>query len=223
MYTIHFSVIFKHINPLLSGLIITAEISVLTMICATFLGVLLAIVRMSGNRLVSGLSIAYIEFMRNIPLIVLLYIVYYGVPSLIRGFILTPFVAGLIAMTLNSSAYEAEIIRGGLLGIKRNEVESALSLGLTRMQVFLHITIPHALRLMWDALGNQFIGIILGSSVVSIITLNELTYEALGIGSSTSRHFEVFILLLGIYVLLSVVLSSIFRYVKLVFLPPRKL
>lgn len=223
MYTMHFNIIFKHTDALLSGLVITTEISVLTMVCGTFVGIVFAIARMSNNRLVYGFSTAYVEFMRNIPLILLLYIVYYGFPSLFRGFHLSPFIAGLIAMTLNSGAYEAEIIRGGLLGIKKNEVEAALSLGLTQMQVFLHITIPHAVRLMWDALGNQLVGIILGSSIVSIITLDELTYEGLGIGSSTGRHFEVFIILLGTYVLLSVVLSSIFRVVKMILLPPREL
>lgn len=193
------------------------------MICATLLGMVFAIMRSSHNRLVYWLSTAYVEFMRNVPLLILLYIVYYGVPSLISGFHLTPFVSGLFAMTLNSAAYEAEIIRGGLLGIKKNEVEAALSLGLTRMQTFLHVTIPHSLRLMWDALGSQFVGIILGSAITSIITLDELTYEALEVGSHTSRNFEVFVLLLGIYVLLSVVLSAIFRLVKTVFLPPQKL
>jgi His/Glu/Gln/Arg/opine family amino acid ABC transporter permease subunit len=193
------------------------------MICATALGLVFAVGRRSENRLIYALSTVYVEFMRNIPLLVLLYIVYYGIPSLIRGFHLSPFLAGLVAMTLNAGAYEAEIIRGGLEGIKKQEVESALSLALTRMQVLRYITIPHALRLMWDALGNQFIGIILGSSIVSIITLNELTYEALEIGTRTARHFEVFVLLLAIYVILSVILSTVFRFIRVIFLPPRQL
>jgi len=187
------------------------------MLFGTILGIFLAIARLSKNKWVYFFSTVYVEVLRNVPIIIVIYIIYYGAASLIK---INPFWASFIALTINSSAYEAEIIRGGIKGIMKEEIEAALALSLTKMQVYYYIIIPHALRLMWDALGNQFVGIILGSSIASIITLHELTYSALGIGSATERYFEVFVVLLLIYVMLSSIISSLFRLTKRIFLPP---
>jgi len=220
MYTIHFNVIFSYIDELWEGLLITFNISILVMLFGTILGLIIAVGRSSKNVFILFLFKTYIELFRNVPLILVLYIVFYGIPSLSREISFNAFWASVIALSLNSSAYEAEIIRGGINGITKEEVEAAFSLSLSKFQVYYYIIIPHALRLIWDALGNQLVAIILGSSIASIITLNELTYQALGIGSKTSRHFEVFVILLIIYIILSIVLSSIFRLIKKTFLKP---
>jgi len=223
MYTIHFNVIFNYLDLLWEGMIVTFRISVLVMIFGTILGIIIAIARSSKNILIRFSLKLYIEVLRNVPVLLVLYIVFYGIPSKIHGFSISTFWASVIALSLNSSAYEAEIIRGGINGIMKEEIESAFSLALTKFQVFYSIIVPHALRLIWDALGNQLVAIILGSSITSIITLNELTYQALEVGSMTSRHFEIFIILLLIYIFLSFILSSAFRLIKRVFLQPTKL
>ena len=223
MYSIHFNVIFRYIDLLWEGLQITFHISVLVMLFGTLIGLLIAVGRSSKNPFVLFLFKLYIEFFRNVPLILILYIVFYGIPSFSKQISFSAFWASVIALSLNSSAYEAEIIRGGINGISKEEIEAAFSLSLSKFQVYYYIVIPHALRLIWDALGNQLVAIILGSSITSIITLNELTYQALGVGSKTSRYFEVFIILLIVYVVLSFFLSSLFRLIKKTFLKPTDL
>jgi len=222
MYIIQFGEILKYYDVLLKGLLVTLELTVLTMLFGTILGIIISLGRISKNKLIYGLSTGYVEFFRNVPLLVLLYIVYFVPPDLF-GLRLEAFVAGLIAMTLNSAAYEAEIIRAGIKGIRDEEREAALSLGLSKLQLYRFIIIPHALRLIWEALGNQLVGIILGSCITSIITVGEVTYEGLIIGSRTARHFEVFIILLILYVALSVIMSTIFRVIKMVFMKPAEL
>jgi len=223
MYVIHFSEIFGYLDILWAGMLVTFQLSVLTMLIGTILGIFVAMARLSKNRLVYFFSTIYVEVLRNVPVLLVLYIIYYGIPSHIKGLSFNPFWASVIALSVNSSAYEAEIIRGGINGIMKEEIEAAFSLSLRKMQVSYYIIIPHALRLIWDALGNQLVAIILGSSITSIITLNELTYNALGIGSRTSRHFEIFVVLLLIYVVLGFILSSLFRLIKKLFLRPANL
>jgi polar amino acid transport system permease protein len=223
MYVIHFSVIFDYLDILWAGMLVTFQLSVLTMLFGTILGIFVAIARLSKNRLVYFFSTAYIEVLRNVPVLLVLYIIYYGSSSYIKGLSINTFWASVIALSINSSAYEAEIIRGGVKGIMKEEIEAAFSLSLRKMQVFYYVIIPHALRLIWDALGNQLVAIILGSSIASIITLDELTYNALGIGSRTARHFEIFVVLLLIYVVLGFILSSLFRLIKKLFLRPANL
>jgi len=222
MYTIQFGEVLKYYDVLLKGLLVTLELTILVMLFGTILGIIISFGRISKNKLIYGLSTGYVEFFRNVPLLVLLYIAYYAPPELF-GLRLRPFVAGVIVMTLNSAAYEAEIIRGGIKGIRDEEREAALSLGLSKFQLYRFIIIPHALRLIWEALGNQLIGIILGSCVTMIITVGEVTYEGLIIGSRTARHFEVFIILLILYVSLSVMMSTIFRAIKRIFMKPAEL
>jgi len=223
MYVFHFNEIFEYLDILWSGMLVTFHLSVLTMLFGTILGIFIAIARLSKNRLVYFLSTMYVEVLRNVPVLLVLYIIYYGISSQLKGMTISAFWASVIALSVNSSAYEAEIIRGGINGIMKEEIEAAFSLSLKKMQVFHYIIIPHALRLIWDALGNQLVAIILGSSIASIITLNELTYNALEIGSRTSRHFETFVVLLFIYVVLGFILSSLFRLIKKMFLRPANL
>lgn len=223
MYVVHFGEILGYLDILWAGILVTFQLSVLIMLIATILGIFVAIARLSKNRLVYFFSTMYVEVLRNVPVLLVLYIIYYGIPGQIKGLSLDPFWASVIALSLNSSAYESEIIRGGIKGIMKEEIEAAFSLSLRKMQVFYYIIIPHALRLIWDALGNQLVAIILGSSITSIITLDELTYNALEIGSRTARHFEVFVVLLLIYVVLGFSLSSLFRLIKKLFLRPANL
>lgn len=222
MYTLQFGEILKSYDVLLKGLLVTLELTVLVMLFGTILGTIISLGRISKNKLVYGLSTGYVEFFRNVPLLLLLYIFYFVPPDLF-GLRLETFVAGLIAMTLNSAAYEAEIIRAGIKGIRNEEREAALSLGLSKFQIYRFIIIPHALRLIWEALGNQLVAIILGSSVTMIITLEELTYHGLSIGAKTARYFELFIVLLIFYVALSVMTSTIFRGIKRNLMKPAEL
>ncbi len=114
-------------------------------------------------------------------------------------------------MSLNSGAYETEIIRGGIIAVGKGQLEAAFSIGMTYAQTLRKVVIPYALQVIYPPLGNQVIGIILGSSVASVITVPEITYVALNIGSRSYRDFETFLVIWVIYLALNLILSAIFK------------
>ena len=218
MYVFQFGEILKHSDMLLKGLLITIQISLLTMFFSLILGTIIAIYRTSKNKILYALAAAYVEIFRNVPLLVVMYIVFY---TTVLGKI--PFWAGVAALTLNTSAFAAEIIRGGLKAIAKEQIESARSLGFSTFQMYRFIIVPYVLRVVWTALGNQAVDVVLGSSIVSIITVAELTYRGMNIASDKERFFEAFVILLLIYLPLSLGVSLILRGFKSVFLKPSKL
>jgi His/Glu/Gln/Arg/opine family amino acid ABC transporter permease subunit len=217
-----FGEVLKYIDILLRGLLITLELSILTMFFSLILGTIIAIYRISNNKFLFAFAAAYVEFFRNVPLLIVLYIIFYANIGL-SIFRFTPTEAGVIALTLNSAAFEAEIIRGGLKAIAKEQIESAQSLGLSKFQMFRFIIIPYVMRIVWTALGNQAVDIVLGSSVVSVIACPELTYVGMNIGATKDRYFEIFSILLFIYLPLAISISSILRVIKRVFLKPNEL
>jgi len=222
MYIMQFGEVLKYSDMLLRGLLFTLELSILTMFFSLILGTVIALWRISKNKFLFAFATAYVEFFRNVPLLIVIYIVFYGTSAL-SIFRFTSITAGVIALTLNSAAFEAEIIRGGLKAIAKEQLESAQSLGLSKFQIFRFIAIPYVIRIVWTALGNQAVDIILGSSVVSVIAFPELTYAGMNIAATKDRYFEVFVILLIIYLTLSVSASSILRVIKRVFLKPNEL
>jgi len=222
MYVMQFGEVLKQSDKLFIGLQFTIELSILTMIFSLILGIVIAIYRISKNKILYTFASAYVEFFRNVPLLVVIYIVFYTNIG-ISNFRFSPPLAGLIALTLNSAAFEAEIIRGGLKAIAKEQIESARSLGLSKFQMYRFVIIPYVMRIVWTALGNQAVDIILGSSIVSVIACPELTYMGMNIAATKDRYFEVFVILLFIYLPLSIGISSMLRVFKSVFLKPSKL
>ncbi len=208
-YTFDFFAVLRYWPELLSGAWTTVVLSILTLALGTVLGILGAIGRISHRRLLHGLATCYVELFRNTPLLVQMYLFYYGLDQLSIN--LSAFTAALLAMSLNSGAYETEIIRGGIIAVGRGQVEAALSVGLTYAQTLRKVVIPYALQVIFPPLGNQFIGIILGSSVASVITVPEITYTALNIGSRSYRDFETFLIIWMIYLAVNILLSALFR------------
>jgi His/Glu/Gln/Arg/opine family amino acid ABC transporter permease subunit len=219
----HFGEVLRYSDMLLRGVLFTLELSILTIFLSLILGTIIAIYRISNNKFLFALAAAYVEFFRNVPLLIVIYIIFYANVGLLSSFKFTPFAAGVIALTLNSAAFVAETIRGGLKTIAKEQLESAQSLGLSKFQMFRFVIIPYVMRIVWTALGNQAVDIVLGSSVVSVIAYPELTYIGMNIGATKDRYFEVFIILLFIYLLLSVGISSTLRVIKRVFLKPSEL
>jgi len=222
MYIFQFGEVLKYNSMLLRGLLCTLGLSILAMFFSLILGTIIAICRISKNKILLAFAVTYVEFLRNVPLLIVIYIVYYTNIGL-SSFVFTPVVAGLIALTLHSTAYNAEIIRGGLKAIAKEQIESAYSLGLSKFQMFRFVIIPYTIRIVWTALGNQAVDIVLGSSVISVIACPELTYMGMNVAATKDRYFEVFVILLLIYLLLSLSISSILRVIKRVFLKPSEL
>lgn len=208
-YAFDFMAILRYWPELVRGVWLTAVLSILTFLLGTTLGILGAIGRVSRRRIVYALSTFYVELFRNTPLLVQMYIIYYGLETFSIN--LSAFTAALLAMSLNSGAYEAEIIRGGIIAVGKGQLEAAFSLGMTYVQTLRKVVIPYALQVIYPPLGNQFIGIILGSSVASIITVPEITYVGLNIGSRSYRDFETFLVIWVIYLAVNLLLSALFK------------
>jgi polar amino acid transport system permease protein len=208
-YTFDFLAILRYWPELVQGAWVAASLIVLTFLLGTILGIFGAIGRISRNRAVYAISTFYVELFRNTPLLVQMYVAYYGLDALSIN--LSSFTAALLAMSLNSGAYETEIIRGGIIAVSKGQLEAAFSIGMTYTQTLRKVVIPYALQVIFPPLGNQFIGIILGSSVASVITVPEITYVALNIGSRSYRDFETFLLIWVIYLALNLILSALFK------------
>lgn len=208
-YAFDFLAILRYWPELVQGAWVAANLIVLTFLLGTILGIFGAIGRISRNRAVYAVSTFYVELFRNTPLLVQMYVAYYGLDALSIN--LSAFAAALLAMSLNSGAYETEIIRGGIIAVGKGQLEAAFSIGMTYTQTLRKVVIPYALQVMFPPLGNQFIGIILGSSVASVITVPEITYVALNIGSRSYRDFETFLVIWVIYLALNLILSAIFK------------
>ncbi|ODT16351.1 MAG: ABC transporter permease [Kaistia sp. SCN 65-12] len=161
-----------------------------------------AIIRSGKNKLASGLVGAYVEVIRNTPLLVQIFIVYFGLPSL--GLKLSAETAAVIALVINTGAYGSEIIRAGIESIAKGQLEAAECLGLNKLQVYWHIIMIPAVERVYPALSSQFVLLMLSSSITSQISAQELTAEANLIQSETFRSFEVYLIVAAIYLALSV-------------------
>lgn len=174
---------------LLTSLWVSVYISVLAMAVGGAFGVALYRGKVAEVRIVRIISSAYVEVFRNTPLLVQLYLIYFGLPEL--GVNLDPIWAGIVALTLNNAAYTAEIYRAGFESVPHGLVEAGQALGMQGRQVFRYIVFMPATRNVFPALTNQFILLFLASSIASIIGLPELMNSILNINSQTYRTFEI--------------------------------
>ena len=156
--------------------------------------------RTSHNAALRTIGATYVEIVRNMPLIVLLYLIFFGLPAL--GLVLSGYLCGLIALTLNSASFMTEIFRAGLMAIARGQYEAARAQGMTRVQMYRFVILPQIFRVSYAALGNQVIGVIMGSSIMMIATVEEVTAWMANTGSVTYRYFETFLVAAIVYLVL---------------------
>lgn len=161
----------------LKGVGYTVLLSLLALIISVVLGIIVNRLKESKIKIVSFLASAYIELLRGTPLFVQLFLFYYG-PTLMFGIDLDPFVGGLIAVSLNSSAYVSEIIRAGIQSVDKGQMEAGRSLGLTEGQVMKNIIYPQALKNILPSLGNEFVSLIKETAIVSTISITDIMYAA---------------------------------------------
>ncbi|WP_207458910.1 amino acid ABC transporter permease [Azospirillum sp. SYSU D00513] len=207
-YTFQFGPVFASADMLLDGALLTIRLSAMAMVIGLVVGVLCALGKTSGPRPVRWLINAYIEIVRNTPFLVQIFLIFFGLPA--AGIRLSPDMAALVAMVFNVGAYAAEIIRAGIESIQKGQIEAGMALGMKPLQVFRYIVLKPALRTVYPALTSQFILLMLSSSVVSAISAEELTSIANNIQSQTFRAFEVYIVVTGLYLLLSLMFSAVF-------------
>ncbi len=204
-YKFHWEVPLQNLPAFLWGALATLELSGVAVLCGLLIAVAAALARLSRFRVLRGAATAYVEVIRNTPFIVQLFYVYFGLPTI--GINLGAFTVAIVALTLNCGAYCTEIIRAGIQSIHRGQTEAGLSLGMTSWQVFRYVILMPTLRVVWPPLASQFIATVLGSSVVSQISAEELTYAGSLLESRTYRTFEIFFAITVIYFVMSQVFA----------------
>ena len=207
-YTFQFRDVFAAWEFLADGLVLTLELSVVTMIAGFIIGVAGAAARVYGPAWLRPIVAVYVEAIRNTPLIVQLFLIFFGLPS--AGLKFDAETAAFVALSINLGAYSIEIVRAGLEAIPKSQIEAGQSLGLSPLQIFRYVVIFPALRLMYPALASQFVLLMLATSVVSQISATDLFHMASIIQSRTFRDFEVYIVVAAVYLALALLFRLLF-------------
>ncbi|MGJ7497050.1 amino acid ABC transporter permease [Variovorax sp. RT4R15] len=195
---------------LAKGIAWTIGLTAIATVIGMAVGVACAWARASGPLWLRWVVGSYVELIRNTPFIVQLFFIFFGLPA--AGVKLTPETASIIAMVANLGAYATEIIRAGIDATPKGQIEAAVSLALNRMQVFMRVVLPPALKKVWPAMVSQIIIVMLGSAVCGQISVEELSYAANLIQSRNFRAFEAFIIATLIYLALSVGLRRLLNW-----------
>ncbi|NLM25497.1 MAG: amino acid ABC transporter permease [Firmicutes bacterium] len=197
---------------LLQGAWLTIQLTTIAVFFGIILGTITALLRLTKSPF-KYLAIAYTDFMRGTPLLVQIFIIYYGFPPLIQRPI-PAYIAAVIALSLNSGAYVAEIIRSGIQSIEIGQTEAALSLGLTYRQTMRHIILPQAFKRVIPPLGNEFIALLKDSSLVSVIALEELVRKAQIVIGRNFRPFETYFVVAIMFLIMTVSISQLVSYLE---------
>jgi len=201
-------IIIRTLPILLKGSIMTVELTVITLVLGTVLGILFALMRLSSNIVLSQISNFYTWIIRGTPMLLQLFFFYYGLPSV--GIRLTPFQAAVIGLGLNSGAYMAEIIRGGILSIDKGQFEAAKALGFSYSETMRKIVLPQTFKVIIPPVGNEFITILKDTSLVSTIAMVELMRSAQQMYASTFKPIEIFATAAVLYLVMTTVFTTIF-------------
>ena len=195
---------------LISGLGWTVLLAVCAILVSVTSGLLVSLLSLAKNRVLRGIGRVYVEVFRSIPMLVMVLWVYYGLP-VVLGIELGVFAAGVVALALCDSAFEAEIFRAGIQSIDRGQHEASESIGLTWFDKMRYVILPQAIRRILPPLGNQFVYMLKTSSLVSIIGLTELTRKANELVVTEYRPLEIYTFLILEYLVLIVIVSFLFR------------
>lgn len=190
-YALNWTPVLDHWRAFLLGAWLDVWVTVISFVLALVLGVALALLRVSGLRLLRWPAFAYVHLVRGIPLLVMLYWIYFGI-AIVIGVAFTSVQAAIIALTLTGSAYTAEIFRAGIETVDRGHVEAATALGFSRRSTMLSIVLPQAVRIAVPPLGNTFIGLLKGATLISAIGVADMVFEAQQINLDYFTPFEPF-------------------------------
>ena len=194
-------VVWQHRNELAGGVTLTVLLTVLTMAVAIPGGIVLALMRLSRSNLLSWMSVVYVEFFRNLPLILVVYWAFYVLP-VVADIRFSAFGTGLVALCLNVAAYNAETFRAGINSIRKGQTEAALAIGMSRWQVMRQVVIPQATRRVLPVLASTWVSLFKNTSLVSVIAVGELAHVSMQIRSQSFRVLEMLTAMAVIYWLL---------------------
>lgn len=200
-----FSILTEHWDMYMKGFVHTVEASILGLIGSFLLGTIIAVFRIAPIRPLNWIGTAYVEFIRNIPVLIVAFIFYLGLDAI--GIKLSGFSAGTIGLTVYTAAFIAEAIRAGILAVPKGQTEAARSSGLSYLQTMQHIILPQAIKIVIPPLGNQFINLIKNSSILGMFAGLDLMYFGDLVSSDTFVVFDVYIFVGLFYLVLTVPLS----------------
>jgi polar amino acid transport system permease protein len=217
-YTFHWRPVFRKLPDLLEAGLLTLEVAIEAMLIGILLGLVLAMIRLSGRRSITWFAVSWVEIARNTPALLQLFFFGFGLGAF--GIHLSPFWIVLCALSFNNAGYLAENFRGGFQAVPDTQVKAARSLGMTYAQTYLRIVIPQVLRIVYHPMTNQMVWSVLMSSLGMLVGFRELTGETQFLASKTFRIFEYFLVTAVIYyVIVKVILGGsrilswrLFRY-----------
>ena len=192
------NVIWTHRSALMEGAAMTVGLTVVTMLLAVPGGILLALMRLSNNKLLNHVSLAFVEFFRNLPLILVIYWAFYVMP-IAFDVQFSALTTALVALVLNISAYNAETFRAGINSIRKGQMEAALAMGMSRRQAMFKVVIPQAARRILPVLASTWISLFKDTSLVSVIAVSELAYTSMQIRAQTFRVLEMLTAMAALY------------------------
>lgn len=213
MYQFNWRPVFDNFDILLKGLAVGLGIALLSLAIGSVIGLAAALARTSALRPLRLLVVAYVELVRNIPLLLIIYFVYFGLP-LLGVSVFDNLWSFVLSLSLYSGAYLTEVFRGGIEAISKGQIEAARAIGMTRLQVVRHITLPLMLRIALPSLGNTFISLFKDTSVASAIAVPELTYGAIRINVNTWRVIEVYLVVGFLYLAACYVIAALLRKIE---------
>lgn len=206
-YVFQFGIVWDNSDRLLQGALMTLRLSVGAFLLGLTLAAGLAFLRNSGPRWLAIIVAFYADFIRNTPFLVQLFVFYFSLPAL--GIRLGAVEAALTVMIINFSGYAVEILRSGIEAVPRGQVEAGESLGLTRFQTYRHVVVHQAVKAAYPAIASQFVLLMLGSSLISSISVEELTAVTNTLQSTTFRSFEFYFVATAIYLAMAVAMRGL--------------
>ena len=197
-YHFNFRYIWRHFDRLWEGLILSLELAFVSILLGMVIGLVLALVYADGGRVSRTVVAGYVEFIRNVPLLLLVYLVFYGLPS-IGGFSYGPTTSFVITLSVYAGAYLVEVFRAGLDAVPKGLIDAGKAIGLTPFQRLVYIRLPTMFRIVLPSLSNTYISLFKDTSVASVIAVPELTYGAQWINFNTFRIIEVYAVVTPMY------------------------
>lgn len=207
------SVISASLPFLLEGLLVTLGLTIVSILIGIVIGSLAGIARVSKVKILRSVATVYIDFIRGTPLLVQVFLIYFGIPGL-TGSPVPSTVAAIVALSINSGAYVAEIVRAGIQSIDKGQEEAAKSLGMSAVQAMRYIIFPQTIRRILPPLGNEFISLLKESSLVSAISIEELLRKGQIVITRNFRPFEIYITVALMYLVMTLLISQLVRWME---------
>ena len=201
MYHLNFGYIWTHFDKLSWGLLLSLELAFVSILIGMAIGLSLALLYTAGGRLVRGVVAGYVEFIRNVPLLLLVYLVFYGVPS-VGGFAYDATTSFIITLSVYAGAYMVEVFRAGLAAVPKGLTDAGMAIGLTGWQRLLSVRLPTMFRIILPSLSNAYVSLFKDTSLASVIAVPELTYGAQWIKTNSFRVIETWAVVMPMYLVI---------------------